>query len=222
MSDPKNHLDRVVARAAQSHGRSTGLYALVARLIREEKGSGTLLDVGCGSGALLPFVDSTMAIYRGCDVVRYSDFPGDRELVLADLDQPPFPIASDSIDVTVSIETIEHLENPRAFFRELARVTKSGGLLIVTTPNQLSLLSLATLILRKEFNSFQQAPGLYPAHLTALLASDLLRIASETGLAQPTLRYSDAGRIPGTARPWPTMCRGRLFSDNVVLIARKP
>ena len=79
-------------------------------------------------------------------------------------DQPPvgsgteatsLPLASGSADVVVAVETIEHLENPRAFMRELVRLTKSGGAVIVTTPNQLSLLSKMKLVLKNRFNAFQ-------------------------------------------------------------------
>ncbi len=51
--------------------------------------------------------------------------------------------------------------------------------MIVTTPNQLSLLSKLTLVLKNEFNAFQA--GSYPAHLTALLEADLRRIGVECG-----------------------------------------
>lgn len=74
---------------------------------------------------------------------------------------------------------IEHLENPRAFIRVLVRLTKPGGWVFVTTPNQLSLLSQMTLMLKNQFNAFQEAPSLYPAHITALLEIDLIRITTE-------------------------------------------
>jgi SAM-dependent methyltransferase len=37
--------------------------------------------------------------------------------------------------LVVSTETIEHLENPFHFIRELSRVTKPNGVIIITTPN---------------------------------------------------------------------------------------
>jgi 2-polyprenyl-3-methyl-5-hydroxy-6-metoxy-1,4-benzoquinol methylase len=120
------------------------------------------------------------------------------------------------------VETIEHLENPRAFVRELARLAKPGGTVLVTTPNQLSLLSKLTLLTRNQFNAFQEAPGLYPAHITALLEVDLRRIARETGLEGVEVHYSGFGRIPFTARHWPRPLQGRAFSDNVALLARRP
>jgi 2-polyprenyl-3-methyl-5-hydroxy-6-metoxy-1,4-benzoquinol methylase len=105
--------------------------------------------------------------------------------------------------------------------RQLARVAKPGGVVIVTTPNQLSLLSKMTLVIKNQFNAFQEAPGL-PAHLTALLEIDLLRIASECGLSGPTIHYTNSGRIPFTPLNWPRWLRGKPFSDNVILMARKP
>jgi SAM-dependent methyltransferase len=45
------------------------------------------------------------------------------------------PARDNTSDLTVSIETIEHLENPFQFVREVARVTKPGGLIVVSTPN---------------------------------------------------------------------------------------
>ena len=48
-------------------------------------------------------------------------------------DQLPF--FSNTFDLVVSIETIEHLENPFHVLREFSRVLKSGGFLLVATPN---------------------------------------------------------------------------------------
>jgi SAM-dependent methyltransferase len=45
----------------------------------------------------------------------------------------PFP--DDGFDLTVCIDVHEHLEDPLPVTRELARVTRPGGTVIVTTPN---------------------------------------------------------------------------------------
>jgi len=83
--------------------------------------------------------------------------------------------------------------------RKLVRLANPGEWVVVTTPNQLSLLSLLTLLVKHRF----QADVHYPAHLTALLEIDLRRIAAEVGLAEFEIEYSLAGRIPLTARHYP-------------------
>jgi SAM-dependent methyltransferase len=154
----------------------------------------------------------------GVDVVRYPGFPSDLILIESDLDAGCPAVPDACADVVASVETIEHLENPRAFFRELVRITRPAGLVIVTTPNQLSLLSKLTLVVKNQFNAFQESS--YPAHRTALLEADLRRIAGEVGLADVQVRYTNSGRIPGTARHWPGIMRGRMFSDNVAISGR--
>ncbi len=216
----------VADRARASGGASSQvLYRLVASVIRERHPfGGTLLDVGCGGGALWDFVRGQVEAYVGVDAVHYDDFPQTCTFHQADLDTTPVPLPDESADVVVAIEIIEHLENPRAFVRELTRLTKLGGLIVLTTPNQLSLLSKMTFLLRGQFNAFQEAPGLYPAHRTALLEIDLQRLARECGLHEVQIRYSSHGRIPGTSRHWPRWLglRGRAFSDNVLASAIRP
>ena len=126
-------------------------------------------------------------------------------------------------EAVCSIETIEHLENPRTLIREIVRITAPGGIIIVTTPNQLSLLSKLTLLFKNQFNAFQESPGCYPAHITALLEIDLIRIATECQLSDIQIHYTNYGRIPGSNKSWPNSLgfKGRLFSDNVILLARK-
>jgi len=95
-------------------------------------------------------------------------------------------------------------------------------MIIVTTPNQLSLLSKLTLVFRNEFSAFRA--GSYPAHLTALLEVDLRRMARECGLREEIIQFSRSGRIPGTSRHYPRLLSRlapRAFSDNVLMAARK-
>lgn len=214
----------VEARARQSLGRSDhAVYRMVARAVEaRHSGGGTLADVGCGAGALWPYLRGRFDRYVGLDVVRYEGFPADGEFHVLDLDRGGSSLPDGTADVAAGVETIEHLENPRAFVRTLARLARPGGWVIVTTPNQHSLLSKATFLLRGEHNAFRA--GSYPAHITALLHVDLRRIAGECGLTDVTLEFTGSGRVPGTARHWPAAL-GRLwpgaFSDNVLLAGRK-
>ncbi len=180
-----------------------------------------LLDVGCGTGALYPYVKDVCSHYQGADVVRYPDYPVELKFHKINLDTQGVEVADGSIDIVLSVETIEHLENPRALIRELARVTKPGGTVVVTTPNNLSLLSKMTLVIKNQFNAFQEP--CYPAHITALLEIDLLRMMKESGLDDAQAIYSNHGRIPGTPWHWPRfLFYGRAFSDNILVSAIKP
>ena len=45
------------------------------------------------------------------------------------------PLDDNSVDMVVSMETIEHIEDDRAFIDELHRVLKPNGLVVISTPN---------------------------------------------------------------------------------------
>ena len=139
--------------------------------------------------------------------------------IQADLNEP-LPVRDGVFDAIISTEVIEHLENPRAVFREFHRLLRPGGRLLLTTPNQESIRSLAALILRGHFVAFLD--GRYPAHITAWLRTDFDRICAEAGFESPRSWYTDSGGIPKI----PSLCwqemsfgllRGRLFSDNLAV-----
>jgi 2-polyprenyl-3-methyl-5-hydroxy-6-metoxy-1,4-benzoquinol methylase len=215
----------VEVRARLSQGRSTEpVYEMVRRALpAEDCQGGIVLDVGCGAGSLWEALRPLFDRYVGCDVARYDDFPHDAEFVKADLDAGSVPLPDAFADVVAALETIEHLENPRAFFRELVRLTRPGGWVVVTTPNQLSLLSKLTLVLKNQFNAFQASS--YPAHISALLEVDLRRMAAECGLTAVQTAFSIRGRVPGTGRhypKWVSRLLPRSLSDNILLLGRKP
>ena len=212
-------------RARQSLGASGDhIYQMVARTIAQRHSEGgVLVDVGCGQGKLYSLVNNRFNRYLGVDAIRYDDLPAQIEFIPFDLDIGKAPLPDGCADVICAVEVIEHLENPRAFVRELVRLAKPGGLVIVTTPNQLSWLSKLTLILKDQFNAFQAAPGLYPAHITALLEIDLIRIFTECSLTNIQIDYTNSGRLPFTPWHWPENLgfRGRAFSDNILCVGQK-
>lgn len=217
-------LESLGARARQSGGHSgEAIYRMVAGELLQRMPLGpTLVDVGCGGGALWSYVNSLCKQYIGIDAVRFDGFPPGGIQVIADLDAPDLPLRDSSCDVIVAVEVIEHLENPRAFVRALLRAVRAGGVIMVTTPNQLSLLSLLTLLVRHRFAAFQDCD--YPAHHTALLEVDLRRLAAECDLQDVAVTYSGNGRIPKSSRPYPRFVSSRwpqAFSDNVLLAGRR-
>jgi 2-polyprenyl-3-methyl-5-hydroxy-6-metoxy-1,4-benzoquinol methylase len=225
VTEPHRMDEGVEERARRSLGGSDdAIHALVAEAVaRRHRGGGTVLDVGCGTGGLRARLADRFDRYVGVDAVRYPGFPADAELVVADLDAGRVPLPDGSADVVVAVETIEHLENPRAFVRALVRAARPDGWVIVTTPNQLSLLSRATLLARGEHNAFRAAS--YPAHITALLEVDLRRIAAECRLEEVAVEFSESGRVAGSGRHYPRWLSRRWprgLSDNLLLAGRKP
>jgi 2-polyprenyl-3-methyl-5-hydroxy-6-metoxy-1,4-benzoquinol methylase len=218
----------VADAAAESRARRTlgssgdAIYQAVASTLAARDAGGVLVDVGCGAGNLWRTVGHRFTRCVGLDLVDYDGRPPAVEFRQADLDRTPFPVADSTADVVAAVETIEHLENPRAFVRELARIVRPGGWVIVTTPNQLSGLSLLTLAVKQRFSAFQDSQ--YPAHRTALLEVDLRRIAAECDLREIDIGYTCAGRMPLTGAHYPRIASRllpRLLSDNVLLAARK-
>jgi SAM-dependent methyltransferase len=214
----------VEARALRSLGTSGDpIYRAVEDAISaRHTDGGILIDVGCKTGNLWRYLGPCFDKYVGVDVVRHDSLPDEAEFYRIDLDTGRAPLPEGFGDVVAAVETIEHLENPRAFVRELTRLARPGGWVVVTTPNQLSLLSKMTLVLKNEFNAFQS--GSYPAHLTALLEADLRRIGAECGWSEATVTYTCSGRIPGTTHHWLgwlSRSLPRALSDNVLIIGRR-
>jgi SAM-dependent methyltransferase len=94
-----------------------------------------VLDAPCGGAAAL-----TLALKeRGLSAVG-ADVDADAAARLGDafaqvnLDES-LPWPDNRFDAVFSTEGIEHLENQFAFLREICRVLKPGGTLVLTTPN---------------------------------------------------------------------------------------
>lgn len=213
----------VEQRARLSLGRShQRIYRTVADVLVARNAGGVLADVGCGSGDLWQALRGPFRSCIGVDAVRYDGLPPDVDFHPADLDAARLPLSDASVDAAAAVEVIEHLENPRAFVRELARIVRPGGWVVVTTPNQLSALSLLTLALKGRFSAFQDHE--YPAHRTALLEIDLRRIMTECGLGDLAVTYTQLGRLPLGAWHYPDTVAGlapRLLSDNIVIAGRR-
>jgi len=99
-----------------------------------------ILDAPCGAGALAIALRELAYDAFGADIDPAAAPLLGQAFQLADFSHP-LPWANAFFDVVLSVEGIEHLDNRHAYLRELARVLKPGGMLVLTTPNIVSLRS---------------------------------------------------------------------------------
>ena len=228
MSTPASLYDARLDAARATKGTSSS--AVYQMLLDAAAGvidfDGQVLEFGAGTGSLVGLLRTWgfRGELTGADILSKPESMGSEvRWIEGDLNEP-LPIASASFDCIISTEVIEHLENPHAVFREFRRLLRPRGALLLTTTNQESLRSLAALLLRGHFVWFLE--GSYPAHITPLVRMDLLRLCGANGFDPPQFRYSNSGSIPAMPtvswqRVSAGLLKGRLFSDNLVIISRK-
>jgi SAM-dependent methyltransferase len=92
--------------------------------------TGKVLDVGCGNK---PY----MSLYRAEEYVGLEiDSPENRAAKAADYyyDGERFPFDPQSFDSVVSNQVFEHVRDPDQFLREISRVLRDDGLVLITAP----------------------------------------------------------------------------------------
>jgi 2-polyprenyl-3-methyl-5-hydroxy-6-metoxy-1,4-benzoquinol methylase len=214
-------------RASELSGGTSSevIRGFVIRMLRASGARGSLVDFGAGRGELLQtlYQQEGFKDLTGIDLFeRAPDLPNAIAWYRQDLNETVTIMRE--FDVAVCSETIEHLENPRHVLRSLHILLRPGGMLILTMPNQESIRSLCGLLFRGHFTLF--LGSCYPAHITALVRLDLVRICSETGFSIPKFFYTNDGGIPKLpSLRWQTasagILRGRLFSDNLGMLAQR-
>ena len=115
---------------------------LILDLLKPGRGE-TLLDAGCGTGVFTLDLLASGAYVVGLDIslpmLRRSREKARGEplqIVLGDMLHLPFP--ENSFDKVVSVTALEFIEDGQGAVRELFRVTKRGGSIVVATLNSLS------------------------------------------------------------------------------------
>lgn len=97
-----------------------------------------ILDVGAGEGYFCQLLKERGYQVEACDYLAENFKLAGVPFHKADLNQS-IPLPDDTYDAVVTIEVLEHLENHFRFTSELLRITKPGGMLVLTTPNVLSI-----------------------------------------------------------------------------------
>ena len=132
-------------RLEDSYWWFVGRHNLIETFLEMEypaKNDLTILDIGCGTGAMSQKLN-TKGLVVSADfnplALTFSRKRGLHRLCNADAMNLPFK--SESFDVIISLDILEHLPNDCAALREYVRVLKPGGKLFATVPAYASLWS---------------------------------------------------------------------------------
>lgn len=117
-------------------GRRRIVLDAVERLHRRLPAEPRVLDVGCGSGAMLAHLTRAVGAATGVDAnpraVEHAQSRGVGPVSVARVERLPF--SDDAFDLVTCLDVLEHLEDDDRALAELRRVTAPHGLLLVTVP----------------------------------------------------------------------------------------
>jgi len=107
-----------------------------------EYAKGTVIDVGCGTSPYQSLVESRSGVdrYIGMEYPGARDYFGE-EITSVDLmgDVQDLPIHSETVDLVLCLEVIEHVPEPEMAMREVLRVLKPSGVFILSAPSTFKL-----------------------------------------------------------------------------------
>ncbi len=113
------------------------------KLCREYVQGKAVLDIGCGEGVVDLFLNDIARSVTGVDVDKKTVETANRRFSATNMrffamsgEHLDFP--DQSFDVIISAQSIEHMQNDRAFLEGVRRILKNGGVFICSTPNKLA------------------------------------------------------------------------------------
>lgn len=157
---------------SELESRSMNAYLSLAA-IRRHAPAGRLLEVGCSAGF---FLNAARLGYEvaGVEPSRWARRYAEEQLklpaVYPTLEEARFPDAH--FDAVVLIDVIEHVADPAGLMREIARLTKPGGIAYLVTPD---IESLSARLLRGQWW------GLRPAHIFYFSRKTLSELLAKSG-----------------------------------------
>lgn len=129
----------VSARKATLDGFSKNLG--LQKLKEYSRRASEVLDCGCGDGTMIEMIWRPQASFWGVDISQKAVSHGQKRLKdksnvhlqVGDLEKLEFP--DERFDLVYTAYTLEHLDKPKRVIKEMIRVTRKNGYLILIGPN---------------------------------------------------------------------------------------
>ena len=176
---------------------------------------GRVLDIGAGTGRILSELKQMGWQVKGIDTEKQAAKQSQKreiELKLIDIDKQILPFKANSFEVVLCLDSLEHLTNEVKVLKEIIRVTKPGGIIILTVPAYQWLYSYWDKMLghKKRYSKNK-------AHLGEIVklrvSGDKLTIASAHMLA----KHDKCARIHGHNYFIEVEIEGELNEENMII-----
>lgn len=159
-----------------------------------------VLDLGAGHGAFTKDIYELGYDVEACDLFPEHFYFDKVRCMKADL-TATLPYSDGYFDVVVAMEVTEHIVDHESFFKEINRILRPGGRLLVSTPNILSLKSRWRFFMSGFFYTFKPLElrnynGLQ--HIASLTADQYNYIGIKSGFREVVIevdKYQTASRV---------------------------
>ena len=167
---------RIVGCAPGTHA------AIVSMISRHVASRGPALDIGAHSGALLVRLQELgFANLTGADLdpTRF-DLPG-AEFHRVELNKPFSHCFTKKFHLITATDVIEHLDNPRAFLKEVHSLLEEQGWLALSLPNVASWQGRIKFLLRGELWGFGEKNYRAQRHISPITFEQMQMMMGELG-----------------------------------------
>ena len=169
------------------HWWFVGKRLLVAALLGErlDRGGLRILDVGCGTGAVLAHLSSrgeVVGVDRSPQALAHCRSRGVTRLACADVAHLPFGRAQ--FDLVLMLDVLEHFVDPAAVVADVRPLLRPGGTLLASVPAFQSL-----------FSEHDRAVQ----HVRRYRAGELRRVLEQGGFVVRRLTYTNVLALPPAA-----------------------
>ena len=152
-------MEPLIASDDKYHKEHKRRMARTLQVLMEQKPTGSLLEIGTSS--LIPnalellapelelFVTDFDLSKKSIEdiTVTINNFSKNVHCARVNIEDAPLPFADESFDTILLCEVLEHMEvDPMYMLSEINRVLKTGGTLILTTPNAVSTHSITKML----------------------------------------------------------------------------
>ena len=176
-------------------------------LIETYKPAGRLLDLGCAVGVFLYLARERGWDVTGIDVspfaTAYANKTFELNAISGELEEKRFP--DKYFDVVTLWDVIEHFPDPIRTLREVKRILKDDGIILVDTPNEDSLLKLlAGILFRASGNiiSYPVRKMYHQFHLTYFTSRTLELVLKKSGFRMDRLDMKPICLLKARGNPY--------------------
>jgi methionine biosynthesis protein MetW len=145
-----------------------------------------IIDIGCGEGSFGTRIRGRYKELYGIDISKDAVELAMQSGVIAscvNLNVDPAPFPDGFFDAAVTLDVIEHVFDPIRFVKEIHRILRPGGYVVVSTPNIRKIQRVITLMKGRFPHTSYDPVGFDGGHLHYFTSRDLQDILESCGFS---------------------------------------